>query len=38
MSKIWVCPICDAVHDASDVDEDWETEGCPECQAQTRKD
>ena len=35
---IWICPRCDEVRKASDVDEDWEVDGCPECMAQTRKD
>lgn len=32
---IWVCPQCDEVHDANDVDEDWAVHGCPACHEET---
>jgi len=28
---IRTCIFCDAVHDASDFDDDWDIIGCPEC-------
>lgn len=28
---IRTCVFCDAVHDANDFDEDWDINGCPEC-------
>jgi len=29
--EIWVCEICNAVHNIADVDPAWAAHGCPEC-------
>ncbi len=34
--SVWVCPRCDEVYDANDVDEDWAAQGCPVCIADTQ--
>lgn len=33
---IWICPICEAVHDMNDLDEDWAVNGYPECEKEIR--
>lgn len=33
--SLWVCPICDEVHDLADVNPGWDVTGCPTCLQET---